>query len=232
MFRFVQFAQRINGVGKHADVLFDTVSALLGQVQSGALKVLAVTGKDRFPAVPDVLAAIESGVLPGYDVTTWYGVFGPPGVLALIVAKLNKTLNEVVADAKVRERPPRSVSWLAAPRRPSLEPSWRTNKKWNTVREAAGIPQQVAALAWPLSNGSNKMDEKDLHDRGFEIARRNVRPRGCRKAHERVWRVWQAAATYHQCLCVGGGQIRQRPALPPATKSLVMVAMMAARSCQ
>src|SRR3984893_5864529 len=50
--------EAINAVlGKHADVLFDTVSALLGQVQSGALKALAVTGKDRFPAVPDIPAA-------------------------------------------------------------------------------------------------------------------------------------------------------------------------------
>ena len=61
-------------LGKQVDVLFDTISAVLGQVQSGQLKALAVTGKDRFPAVPDVPAAIESGVLPGYDVTTWYGV--------------------------------------------------------------------------------------------------------------------------------------------------------------
>ena len=55
--------EAINAVlGKHADVLFDTVSALIGQVQSGSLKALAVTGKDRFPAVPKVPAAIESGV--------------------------------------------------------------------------------------------------------------------------------------------------------------------------
>jgi tripartite-type tricarboxylate transporter receptor subunit TctC len=73
--------EAINAVlGKHADVLFDTVSALIGQVQSGSLKALAVTGKDRFPAVPKVPDAIESGVLPGYDVTTWYGVFGPPSM--------------------------------------------------------------------------------------------------------------------------------------------------------
>jgi len=56
-------------LGKQVDVLFDTISAVLGQVQSGQLKALAVTGKDRFPAVPDVPAAIESGVLSGYDVT-------------------------------------------------------------------------------------------------------------------------------------------------------------------
>jgi tripartite-type tricarboxylate transporter receptor subunit TctC len=47
-------------LGKHADVLFDTVSALIGHVQSGQLKALAVTGKDRFPAVPDIPAAAES----------------------------------------------------------------------------------------------------------------------------------------------------------------------------
>ena len=37
-------------LGKQADVLFDTVTALIGQVQSGSLKALAVTGKNRFPA--------------------------------------------------------------------------------------------------------------------------------------------------------------------------------------
>src|SRR3984885_3583289 len=52
-------------LGHHADVLFETVGASLGQVQGGALKALAATGKDRFPAVPDVPTAAESGVLPG-----------------------------------------------------------------------------------------------------------------------------------------------------------------------
>src|SRR5271169_3580338 len=97
--------EAINAVlGKHADVLFDTVSALIGQVQSGSLKALAVTGKDRFPAVPNVPAAIESGLLPGYDVTTWYGVFGPAGMPAAVVATLNKTLIDIVADDKTRQR--------------------------------------------------------------------------------------------------------------------------------
>src|SRR6202008_3669003 len=76
----------------NVDVVFETVSAVLGQVQAGKLKALAVTGKDRFPAVPDVPAAIESGLLPGYDVTTWYGFFVPRGTPAPIVAKLNKTI--------------------------------------------------------------------------------------------------------------------------------------------
>jgi tripartite-type tricarboxylate transporter receptor subunit TctC len=47
-------------LSKNVDVLSDTVTALLGQVQSNQVTALAVTRKDRFPAVP---AAIESGVV-------------------------------------------------------------------------------------------------------------------------------------------------------------------------
>src|SRR5262245_26825130 len=91
-------------LGKQVDVLFDTVSAVLGQVQSGQLKALAVTGKDRLPAVPDVPAAIESGVLPGYDVTTWYGVFAPRDTPSAIIAKLNTIINESLKEDAVQKR--------------------------------------------------------------------------------------------------------------------------------
>jgi tripartite-type tricarboxylate transporter receptor subunit TctC len=136
--------EAINAVlGKHADVLFDTVSALIGQVQSGALKALAVTGKDRFPAVPDIPAAAESGVLPGYDVTTWYGVFGPPGVPAGVVETLNRTLNAVIVDEKVRQH----LVTVGVVVKGSTAPAFGAfmgseYKRWNAVREAAGIPQQ------------------------------------------------------------------------------------------
>jgi tripartite-type tricarboxylate transporter receptor subunit TctC len=136
--------EAINAVlGKHADFLIETVSAVIGQIQSGGLKALAVTGKDRFPAVPDVPAAVESGVLPGYDVTTWYGVFGPPGMPAQVVARLNKTLMDIIADAKVRER----MIAVGVVVRGSTAAEFGTfmadeYKKWNAVREAAGIAQQ------------------------------------------------------------------------------------------
>jgi len=136
--------EAINAVlGRHADVVFDTVSALIGQVQSGALKALAVTGKDRFAAVPDVPAAVESGVLPGYDVTTWYGVFGPPGIPAPIVAKLSKTLLDIVADDKVRERLV-AVGVVVRGSTAAEFGSFMAHEyeRWNAVREAAGIAQQ------------------------------------------------------------------------------------------
>ncbi len=130
-------------LGKHADVLFDTVSALIGQVQSGQLKALAVTGKDRFPAVPDIPAAVESGVLPGYDVTTWYGMFAPRGTPAPVVALLNKTMNESLADESVRQRMA-AAGVVVKTSTPQAFGEFMASeyKRWDAVREAAGIPQQ------------------------------------------------------------------------------------------
>src|SRR5665213_1800571 len=136
--------EAINAVlGKHADILFDTVSALIGQVKSGQLKALAVTGRDSFPAVPDVPPAADSGVLPGYDVTTWYGVFAPRGTPPAIVAKLNKTLNESLADETVKKRMA-AVGVVVKTSPPDQFGQFLASeyKRWNEVREAANIPQQ------------------------------------------------------------------------------------------
>ena len=130
-------------LGSQVDVLFDTVSAVLGQVQSGQLKALAVTGKDRFPAVPEVPAAIESGVLPGFDVTTWYGLFVPSGTPPAIIAKLNGTVNEVLKDETVRQRLIKA-GVIVQGSTPEAFGKHMADEyaRWNAVREAAGIPQQ------------------------------------------------------------------------------------------
>jgi tripartite-type tricarboxylate transporter receptor subunit TctC len=136
--------EAINAVlGKHADILFDTVSALIGQVKGGQLKALAVTGKDRFPAVPDVPTAIESGVMPGYDVTTWYGVFAPRGTPPAVIAKLNKVLNDSLAEEIVRSRLV-TAGVVVQASTPEVFGQFMASeyKRWNAVREAAGIPQQ------------------------------------------------------------------------------------------
>ena len=127
-------------LGGDVHVVFDTVSALLGQVQSGELRALAVTGKDRFVTVPDVPTAIESGLLPGYDVTTWYGLFAPAGTPQDVIAKLNATVAGLLADPIVRGQlvtaglvvqgssPDAFASFMAA-----------ELTRWDGVRRAAGI---------------------------------------------------------------------------------------------
>jgi tripartite-type tricarboxylate transporter receptor subunit TctC len=130
-------------MGKHADILFDTVSAVLQQVEGGQLKALAVTGAERFPALPKVPTAVESGLVPGYDVTTWYGMFGPKGIPAPIVAKLNAVLNEALADPDVKAKLERS-GVLVKSSTPEQFGAFLTDQynKFAKTREAAGIQQQ------------------------------------------------------------------------------------------
>jgi tripartite-type tricarboxylate transporter receptor subunit TctC len=130
-------------LGGQVDVLFDTVSALIGQVQSGQIKALAVTGRERFPAVPDVPPAADSGVLPGYDVTTWYGFFAPRGTPPAIVARLNKTINDILAEDAVRQRLV-TAGVVVQGSTPEAFGTLMTQEfaRWDKVREAAGIQRQ------------------------------------------------------------------------------------------
>jgi tripartite-type tricarboxylate transporter receptor subunit TctC len=130
-------------LGKQVDVVFDTISPVLGQVQSGELKALAVTSKERFPVLPDVPAAIESGLLPDYDVASWYGFFAPRGTPTAVIARLNTVINEVVADRAVRERLTKAGVVVRGSTPEAFGSYMSTElRRWNTVREAAGIPQQ------------------------------------------------------------------------------------------
>ena len=130
-------------LGRQVDVAFDTITPVLGQVQSGELKALAVTGKDRFPALPHIPSAIESGMLPGYDVTSWYGLFAPRGTPSAVIARLNTVINEVIADEVVKER----LTKAGVVVRGSTPETFGRHMsaellRWNKVREAAGILQQ------------------------------------------------------------------------------------------
>jgi tripartite-type tricarboxylate transporter receptor subunit TctC len=73
--------------GQHV-VAFDTMPASAPHVRSGRLRALAVSSASRLPAFPDIPTAEEAG-LPGYVITTWYGVFAPAGTPAAIVRRLH-----------------------------------------------------------------------------------------------------------------------------------------------
>ena len=130
-------------LGKQVDVLFDTVLAVIGQVQSGQLKAIAVTSKERFPIVPNVPAIAESAAMAGYDVSTWYGFFGPRGIPPEIVAKLNKALNEALKDEAVRDKLTKAGVTVKGST-PQEFGAFMASElaRWNKVREAAGIAQQ------------------------------------------------------------------------------------------
>ncbi len=130
-------------LSKNVDVVIDTITVLLGQVQSGNVRALAVTGKERFPTTPDIPPVIESGVVPNYDVATWYGLYGPKGMPPAVIAKLNKTLNEMLEEAPIRER----LTKIGAVVKGSTPQAFAQfmaaeHKKWSEVRAKAGIEQK------------------------------------------------------------------------------------------
>jgi len=72
-------------------------------VTSGRLRVIAVTGMTRSALLPSAPTVNESG-LPGFDVTSWYGVFGPAALPKEIVAKLNADVAAILGAQDLKER--------------------------------------------------------------------------------------------------------------------------------
>ncbi len=71
-------------------------------VQSGRIKILAVSTKDRFPLTPEVPTVAESGGLKGFDADGWNGILAPAGTPREIVLRLNRDINDALASNEVR----------------------------------------------------------------------------------------------------------------------------------
>jgi len=72
-------------------------------VRSGKLRAIAVTTAKRSPELPDVPTIAEAGV-PGYEATSWFGMFAPANTPAPIVAQLNKALVKVLAQPDIKKK--------------------------------------------------------------------------------------------------------------------------------
>ena len=93
----------------------------LPHVKEGRLRALGITSVKRSPLLPDLPAISET--IKGYESVTWFGVYGPKGLPADVVSRVNTGLNQALQEAEVKDR-------LA---RLGIEP-------------AGGTPQQFAAM--------------------------------------------------------------------------------------
>lgn len=89
-------------LGGRVDVLFDNLPGSLPSVRAGQVKPVAVTSRTRIPELPDVPAMAE--VLPGYEMTSWTALIGPPGMKADLVAQVNALTNKALADPALKAR--------------------------------------------------------------------------------------------------------------------------------
>jgi tripartite-type tricarboxylate transporter receptor subunit TctC len=90
-------------IGGHVPVSFGVLPPAIGNIQSGSLRAIAVTGTRRFSLLPDVPTASESG-LPGFDAVLHYGLIAPAGTPRPIVERLNKELRALAESDLVKQR--------------------------------------------------------------------------------------------------------------------------------
>ena len=83
-------------------MMFISVGSAVPQGKSGKVNFIAVGAKKRMPLLPEVPTVAESG-LPGYEAVSWFGLFGPPGMPADVVAKINAEVRKIFADPAVKK---------------------------------------------------------------------------------------------------------------------------------
>lgn len=89
-------------VAGQVQLLFNTMTSTVGFMNSGKLRALAVTGKQRSPAVPSLPTVVEAG-LPGYDVGAWFGIVVPRGTPRTAVNLLNAEIAAITRSPEARE---------------------------------------------------------------------------------------------------------------------------------
>lgn len=90
-------------IADQTQFMFPSLFTAYPHVKNGKLRALAVAGPKRVAALPDVPTLKEAGV-DGVDVTQWYALFAPARTPKAVVDKLNKAVNQVLADAEVVKR--------------------------------------------------------------------------------------------------------------------------------
>jgi tripartite-type tricarboxylate transporter receptor subunit TctC len=90
-------------IAGHVDMFFDTLTTSVPLHQAGKVRIMAVAGSERAPAIPDVPTIAESG-LPGFRSVTWFAMVAPPGTPDALTAKINRDVVEVLKRPQVAEK--------------------------------------------------------------------------------------------------------------------------------
>jgi len=123
-------------------LMVDFYAPMKATLQDNKMRPLATTGAQRSPFLPDVPTVAEAGV-PGYEVTSWNGIFARIGTPAEIIGVLNKAIHEVVAMPDVKQR----YADLGIEARASTPEELKARLqadigKWAVLIERAHIPKQ------------------------------------------------------------------------------------------
>jgi tripartite-type tricarboxylate transporter receptor subunit TctC len=83
--------------------MFDNLANAMVQVKAGKLRALAVTTAQRSKLAPDLPTMAEAGV-PGFDISTWFGLLAPAGTPPDVIARWNADVTRILNTPEMRER--------------------------------------------------------------------------------------------------------------------------------
>jgi len=90
-------------IAGHVNLMSVSVSLALPPFRTGQIKIFGVGSGKRMPLAPDIPTVAENG-LPGYEATTWFGLFATAGTPQPIVTKINAEVAKILADPQFREK--------------------------------------------------------------------------------------------------------------------------------
>ncbi len=126
-------------VAGRMDMIITTPPAVVGMVQQGAVRALAIASTQRHPMMPDVPTTAEAG-LPGFELDAWFGIYAPAGTPDAAVQRLAEAIRGVVATEAFRRRALESGTQVAFMGPEELAAFTRTELTfWSGVIERLGI---------------------------------------------------------------------------------------------
>jgi tripartite-type tricarboxylate transporter receptor subunit TctC len=127
--------------GGHIDLAFDNMTLAWPQAQAGNVRAIAVTSKDRSPTAPDVPALADS--LPGFEATSWHGLFVPAGTPRPVVERLAAEV-KAIFDNPEQKKKLTEIGAVAAPMSPEEFVAFISGerRKWQEVVKASGAQIQ------------------------------------------------------------------------------------------
>jgi len=126
-------------LGGHVKVHFALSASTLQHVRSGAVRVLAVTTEKRMADLPDVPTIAELGY-PGFEISSWQGMFAPAGTPKDVIAKINAETTKLLATPDVAARIRKEGADPIASTPEQFDKRIRNEvEKWARVSKAAGL---------------------------------------------------------------------------------------------
>jgi tripartite-type tricarboxylate transporter receptor subunit TctC len=128
----------IDLLGNQVQVAFDNITSSLPHIQSGLLRGVAVTSRERSSLLPELPAVAE--YLPGFESSSWHGLLAPARTPSAIVRRLSSEVSEILKSQDIQERFT-ALGAIPTSSTPEEFTAFITSEmeRWRRVAEIAGL---------------------------------------------------------------------------------------------